>query len=86
MAVNVKLNRAGMAALLKSAGVRASLEAPAQAAAAKQRATAPRDTGALAASVKVWDDTTDRAVKRVGPTVDYALVVEARTGFMARSL
>jgi len=86
MAVNVKLNRAGMAELLKSSGVRSSLDAPAAAAAAKMRGGAPRNTGALAASVTVWDDTTDRAVKRVGSRLDYALVVEARTGFMARSL
>lgn len=84
--VRVKLNRRGMAQLLKSSGARAALEAPAQATRGKMAAGAPRDTGALAASIEVWDDTTDRAVKRVGSRLPYAIVVESRTGFMARSL
>ena len=84
--VRVKLNSRGMAALLKSNEVRATLEAPAAAVRAKMAGNAPRDTGALAASVEVWDDTTDRAVKRIGSRLPYAMVVESRTGFMARSL
>lgn len=81
-----KLNSGGMAALLKSGEVRAQLDGPAASVAAAMRSGAPRDTGALAASITVVDDTTDRAVKRVVANVPYAIVVESRTGFMARSL
>lgn len=82
----IKLNRRGMAAMLKSAGVRATLERPAEKALAKMRAGAPVASGEYKASLHIWDDTTDRAVKRVGSDVAYAMVVEANTGNMARSL
>lgn len=81
-----KLNSGGMSELLKSAGVRANLDGPAQAVAAAMRSNAPVATGALVASIEVVDDTTDRAVKRVVVSVPYVHVVEANTGFMARAL
>jgi hypothetical protein len=87
MARTTKLNSRGMAELLKSPGARASLEAPARAVLARMQSTAPRATGELAGSLEIWDDTTDRAVKRIGSrTAAHAIIVEANTGFMARSL
>lgn len=83
---NVKLNHSGVAALLKSAAIRAVLEAPARAALARMQASAPVKSGAYRGSLRIWDDTTDRAVKRVGSDLDYAAAVEANTGNMARSL
>lgn len=82
----LKLNSSGMEALLKSAEVRAQLGGPAEAVASAARANAPRKTGALADSIEVVDDTTDRAVKRVVASAPYALVVESETGFLSRSL
>lgn len=81
-----KLNSGGMEALLKSGDVRSQLDGPASAVASAMRSSAPRDTGALADSIEVVDDTTDRAVKRIVANAPYALVVEAKTGFMTRSL
>lgn len=84
--VRFKLNSGGMAELLKSAGVRAALDGPAEAVASAMRANAPRDTGALEGSIHVEDATTDRAVKRIVADVPYALAVNANTGFMTRAL
>jgi hypothetical protein len=47
---------------------------------------APVKTGAYRDSLKVETVHTDRMVKRVSSDVDYALIVEARTGTLARSL
>lgn len=80
-----KLNHAGVGEMLKSSETREKLNGPAQAALGRMQGTVPRETGALAGSLEVWDETTDRAVKRVGSRLGYALAVEARTGFMSRS-
>lgn len=76
----------GVKEILNSDATRALLEGPAEAAAARMRANAPVESGALAASIHVEDDTTDRAVKRVVADVPYAMVVEADTGFASRSI
>lgn len=76
----------GVEEILNSSATRALLDSPAEAVAARMRANAPVATGALAASIHVEDDTTDRAVKRVMADVPYAMVVEADTGFASRSI
>lgn len=84
--VRFKLNSAGMRELLRSVGIRGELRRHAEATAAAARANAPRETGAYAASIHVESDTTDRAVERVVADVDHAMIVEAETGNLARSL
>jgi hypothetical protein len=76
-----------MRALLNDDGVRrGALHPVADRVAAAMRAGAPRETGALAESVTVWDDTTDRAAVRVGSRLHYAAAIEAGTGFMSRAV
>jgi hypothetical protein len=82
----VKLNHAGMAALLKSAEIRAAVAPHAEQALAAAQAGAPVESGDYKASLHIEHDTTDRAVERVVADVDYAMVVEAKTGNLARSL
>jgi hypothetical protein len=84
--VKVKLNSAGMAELLKSKEVGAEMHRRMQSALAAAEASAPRDTGAYAASLVLIDDVTDRAVCRLASTVDHGMDVEARTGNLARAL
>lgn len=83
----IKLNSAGIQSYLDGGGgVEAVLEAEAQQAAERARANAPVASGAYRDSIHVETDHTDRMVKRVVADVDYAMVVEANTGTMARSL
>jgi hypothetical protein len=82
----VVLNSPGMRELLTSDGVRADLERRAEAVAAQARSTAPVQTGDYRDGIEVFGDTTDRAVVRVGSTVRYAPLVEAKTGNLARAL
>lgn len=84
--VRVRLNSSGMAALLRSDGVRAILRAKAAPILSRAQATAPVDSGDYRASLRMWDDTTDRAVVRVGSSVPYAAVVQANTGHLSRTL
>lgn len=84
--VRFKLNSAGMRELLQSAGIRGELRRHAEATAAAARAGAPRETGTYAASIHVESNTTDRAVERVVADADHAMLVEARTGNLVRSL
>jgi hypothetical protein len=86
MAAQVRLNGAGVRELLHSEGVRRMLRARAERAAAAARASAPVASGAYRDSIRVEDATTDRAVGRVVADVPYALVVESKTGNLARSL
>lgn len=87
MAGQVRLNRRGMAELLKSAGVKDELHRRAERAAAAARASAPVGTGAYRDSITVEDRVhPSRAVSRVVADVPYALAVEAKTGNLARSL
>jgi len=82
----IVLNHAGISEVLSSPGVRAMLTEKAERVAARARGSAPVDTGAYEASIHVEQATTDRAVVRVVAAVPYALVVESRTGNLARAL
>lgn len=85
--LGLKLKSAGIAEILVSAGVRAALEEPAAKVLSRMKSGAPVDSGKLRDSLEIWDDTTDRAVKRVGSrSLPYAAKIEADTGFVSRSL
>lgn len=82
-----KLNHGGIQSYLDGGGgVEALLEAKAQEVLARAQASAPVASGAYRESLHVETDRTDRMVKRVVADVPYALVVEANTGNLARSL
>ena len=80
------LNHGGMAALLKSSGVRSFVTSRADAVLSAAESSAPVDTGAYRSSLHIEQATTDRAVVRVVADVSYALVVEAETGNLSRAL
>lgn len=82
----VTLKHPGMAALLKSSGVRAFVTSRAQAVESAAKSSAPVDTGAYRDSIHIEQDTTDRAVVRVVAGTDHAFVVEANYGVLARAL
>lgn len=84
--VKVKISSPGVRAMLQSAGVRAELHDAADPVLDRMIAGAPEASGALKGSLYLWDDTTDRAVVRVGSDLPYAGSVAARTGFMLRAL
>jgi hypothetical protein len=84
--VEIKLDHHGMASLLKSGGVQSELRSRAERVAEAARASAPVETGEYRDAIAVADDTTDRAVVRVGSTAPHAFIVEAATGNMARAL
>lgn len=87
MATKIKLNSRGVQSYLDGGGgVEAVLQAEAEKSAARARASAPSDSGAYRASIHIETAKTDRMVKRVVADVPYALVVEANTGNMARSI
>lgn len=81
----VTLNRRGIREVLRSEGVRKALRGASAGVLAEAQATAPVETGAYRDGLTTWDDTTDRAVVRVGSTVPYAAVVEASTGNLVRA-
>lgn len=82
-----KLNHGGIQSYLDGGGgVEAMLEGKAQEVLARAQASAPVASGAYRESLHVETDRTDRMVKRVVADVPYALVVEANTGNLARSL
>lgn len=76
----------GMRELLNDPGVRGMLTTEASSVLARAKATAPVDTGEYLASLRIIQDTTDRAVVRVGSSDPKAMVVEARTGNLARAV
>lgn len=80
------LTSRGVLALLKSTEVRTVLEPYAQRVASAARASAPVDTGEYRDSIITVSATTDRAVERVVTTAPHGMVVEARTGNLARAL
>lgn len=87
--VRVKLNSPGVAELLNDEGVRDHLEGLAAMVASAAISSAPvakENGGAYRDSIDYGTETTDRAVGRVWADVDYALLVEARTGNLARAL
>ena len=82
----VKLNSPGVLAILNDDGVRGYLEELAARVADAAKATAPVRSGEYRDSIDYGSATTDRAVGRVYASSAHALVVEARTGNLARSL
>lgn len=86
MATQVRLRSAGMASLLKSDDVREQLDGPAARVLAAAQSGAPVESGAYRDNLRIVDDTTDRAVKRIVSDAPHAMIVEARTGNLARAL
>jgi hypothetical protein len=84
--VRVQLNSAGMAALLRDPGVQEDLEQRADAVLSVAQGLAPRDSGDYEDSLHTEVVTTDRVTVRVVAGTDHALLVEAATGNLARSL
>jgi hypothetical protein len=84
--VRVKLNSRGMRDLLNSSGTRAALHEAGAPILARLKATALVDSGAYRDSLRMEDDTTDRAVVRIGSSLPYAGAVQANTGHLARGL
>lgn len=82
-----KLNHGGIQSYLDGDhGVEGLLEDEAQAVLGRAQSGAPVASGAYRDNIHIITEHTDRMVKRVVADVDYALVVEADTGNMARSL
>lgn len=82
-----KLNSRGIQSYLDGGGgVEAMLEAKAQEVLARAQASAPVASGAYRDSLHIATDHTDRMVKRVVADAPHAMVVEANTGNLARSL
>lgn len=87
MAVRVRLNSAGMRALLKAPGVQTDLLARGQRVAAAARASAPVESGAYRDGIDVEvDEHPSRVAVHVGTSVDYGMKVEANHGTLARAL
>lgn len=72
--------------LLKSSGVRALVNDRAERVLSAAQSGAPVETGTYRGSLHIEQVTTDRAVARVIASVDYAHVVEANTGNLARAI
>ena len=81
----VKLNHSGVQKILDEVSD-SKCRPIAEAGAARARGSAPRDTGAYAASIHVYSAQTDRKVWRYGSELPYAAAVEADTGNLRRSL
>ncbi len=79
-------NSAGIRQLLRDPGVRAMLAGHADRVASAARSSAPVVTGAYQASIHRESVTTDRAVERVVADAPHALLIESRTGTLARAL
>lgn len=83
----LKLNRKGVEDLLKGSAAEDACRPKAEAAVGRARASAPVASGAYRASIHVEEVMhPTRKVFRVVADVPYALVVEADTGNLARSL
>lgn len=84
---NIKLNINGLREVLKSPAMQGVLREHAERIADQARATAPVDTGEYRNSIRAESRVHSRvAVGRVVATAPHALVVEARTGNLARAL
>lgn len=82
----VKLNSGGMAALLKSAEVRADLSSRAERVLAAAKADPHDDTHDYENGLHIEQDTTDRAVVRVVSGDWKGHIMEANYGVLARAL
>ena len=86
MAVKVKLNSAGVNDVFAQ-WARNDGATRAERVAAQQRATAPVESGELRDSIEVQrHEHPTRPAFHIGPTAAHGLAVEARTGFVSRSL
>lgn len=84
--VNVRLNSPGVAKVLNDNGVRGFLQSLARRVEQVAKANAPVDTGAYRDSIHIENATTDRAVVRVVADDEKAMLVESRTGNLARAV
>lgn len=82
----VRLISRGMSQLLKDDGVGAFVAHVAERVADNARASAPVKTGRYRDSIRVVRGTTDRAVARVVASAPHAMLVESRTGNLARAM
>lgn len=80
------MNGAGVKEVLNSSEVRDMLTDKAEDVLAAAKASAPVDTGEYRDSLGIVQDTTDRAVVRVASTAPHGMIVEAKTGNLARAL
>lgn len=86
MATLIKLNSAGMAALLKSGEVRAFVTTRAERVLAAAKADPHDDTGAYERGLHIEQATTDRAVVRVVSGDFKGHILEANFGILSRAL
>jgi hypothetical protein len=86
MATRVKLNHAGMAALLKSDAVRSIVTPHAEQILAAAKADPHDDTGEYEAGLVIEQDTTDRVAVRVKGTDWKSGILEAKYGILQRAL
>jgi hypothetical protein len=87
MASTVTINHREIQSYLDGGhGVEAMLDAEAEERLARAKASAPVRSGTYRDELHIETDHTDRMVKRIVSSVPYALVVEADTGNLARSL
>lgn len=84
--IKLRLISSGMRALLNDSAVRAHLTRLAGPVLARAQAGAPIETGRYRSSLRIMQATTDRAVVRVGSDDPDAMIIEARTGNLARSI
>lgn len=83
----VKLNSSGIQEVLQSPEVEALLIKFAEPIAARARANAPVDTGEYQDSIEVVvDHHSDRVVVHVTSTAPHGMIVESKTGNLARAL
>lgn len=82
----VVLHSSGVKAMLTSSGVASDMQARAERVADAARSAAPVASGAYRDSIEAYTVTTDRAVGRAGAGVEYAFIVEAAHGVLARAL
>lgn len=84
--VRVKLNSPGVKALLNDKGVAEFLRSRAERVESAAEASAPVDTGTYRAAIHTEEVRTDRVTVRVVADADHALLVESRTGNLAKAL
>lgn len=82
----IKVNGKGIRELLNSDMVKKDLERRGEKVKARANSNAPVDTGALAQSHEMITDNTDRARVRIYSNKEYAITVEANTGYLSESL
>lgn len=84
--VRFRLKSSGMQDLLTSSEVRDDLTDRAARVLSAAKSSAPVASGTYRDSLRIVQDTTDRAVVRVVSDVEYAPAVQAKTGNLSRAL